>query len=151
MFPSGRQLLLQAENERERNEWIAHINYASAFKTAGIRMRSPFAFAQPIQHEDTGSKNMVHKSIEADEHGCLINDHMVSSPSSLDQQTPHLDPVSSAKSRARIVEAKIRDFEDKLASATSQVDSQKRLLRNLAILTHFRSLLASDCRLRSLL
>ena len=36
----GRQLLLQAYDEREMNEWISRINYASAFKTAGVRMRS---------------------------------------------------------------------------------------------------------------
>lgn len=40
VLPTGRQFLLQAEDEQERNEWIAHINYASAFKTAGIRMRA---------------------------------------------------------------------------------------------------------------
>ncbi|KAF8649855.1 hypothetical protein AX16_005618 [Volvariella volvacea WC 439] len=35
----GRQMLLRADNENELNEWISRINYASAFKTAGIRMR----------------------------------------------------------------------------------------------------------------
>ncbi|KAI0724444.1 hypothetical protein C8T65DRAFT_734068 [Cerioporus squamosus] len=40
VMPDGRQFLLQAPDEREMNEWIARINYASAFKTAGVRMRS---------------------------------------------------------------------------------------------------------------
>ncbi|TFK94310.1 hypothetical protein K466DRAFT_657839 [Polyporus arcularius HHB13444] len=40
VMPDGRQFLLQAQDEREMNEWIARINYASAFKTAGVRMRS---------------------------------------------------------------------------------------------------------------
>ncbi|TDL28672.1 hypothetical protein BD410DRAFT_811733 [Rickenella mellea] len=40
VMSNGRHFLLQAEDEQERNEWIAHINYASAFKTAGIRMRA---------------------------------------------------------------------------------------------------------------
>ncbi|KAG6911839.1 hypothetical protein DXG01_000086 [Tephrocybe rancida] len=35
----GRQLLLQAPDEKELNEWVAGINYASAFKTAGVRIR----------------------------------------------------------------------------------------------------------------
>jgi hypothetical protein len=39
-MPDGRHLLLQAKDEIEMNEWIACINYASAFKTAGVRMRS---------------------------------------------------------------------------------------------------------------
>lgn len=40
IMPHGRQYLLQASDEYEMNEWIGLINYASAFKTAGIRMRS---------------------------------------------------------------------------------------------------------------
>jgi hypothetical protein len=35
----GRQILLQAPNEAELNEWISRLNYASAFRSAGIRMR----------------------------------------------------------------------------------------------------------------
>ncbi|KAL1748872.1 hypothetical protein HDZ31DRAFT_28634, partial [Schizophyllum fasciatum] len=39
VLPDGRHYLLQAPTEREVNEWISRINYASAFKTAGVRMR----------------------------------------------------------------------------------------------------------------
>lgn len=39
-MPDGRQVLFQAPDEVQMNEWIARINYASAFKTAGVRMRS---------------------------------------------------------------------------------------------------------------
>ncbi|KAF8898568.1 hypothetical protein BD779DRAFT_20980 [Infundibulicybe gibba] len=35
----GRQLLLQASGNQELNEWISRINYASAFKSCGVRMR----------------------------------------------------------------------------------------------------------------
>ncbi|KAG1755120.1 uncharacterized protein EDB91DRAFT_274067 [Suillus paluster] len=37
----GRQILFQASSEMEVNQWISRINYASAFKSAGIRMRPP--------------------------------------------------------------------------------------------------------------
>lgn len=40
-MPHGRQYLLQAADEYEMNEWIAAINFAGAYKTAGICM--PFA------------------------------------------------------------------------------------------------------------
>ncbi|KAH8100636.1 hypothetical protein BXZ70DRAFT_893014 [Cristinia sonorae] len=40
VLPDGRQILLKAPNEHEMNAWISRINYASAFKTAGVRMRS---------------------------------------------------------------------------------------------------------------
>ncbi|KAF5377559.1 hypothetical protein D9615_005260 [Tricholomella constricta] len=39
LLADGRQLLLQALNETDLNDWIAGINYASAFKSAGVRMR----------------------------------------------------------------------------------------------------------------
>ncbi|KAL7285244.1 hypothetical protein ACG7TL_000338 [Trametes sanguinea] len=40
VMPDGRQFLIQAQDEKEMNEWISRINYASAFKTAGVRMRA---------------------------------------------------------------------------------------------------------------
>ncbi|TCD63389.1 hypothetical protein EIP91_005597 [Steccherinum ochraceum] len=40
VLPDGRHILLKAADEAEMNSWIARINYASAFKTAGVRMRS---------------------------------------------------------------------------------------------------------------
>jgi hypothetical protein len=36
----GRHILFQTTEETEMNEWISRINYASTFKTTGIRMRS---------------------------------------------------------------------------------------------------------------
>ncbi|CAE6537533.1 unnamed protein product [Rhizoctonia solani] len=39
ILPTGRQQLLQAANEQDMNEWIARINYASALKSAGVRVR----------------------------------------------------------------------------------------------------------------
>ncbi|KAJ7783445.1 hypothetical protein DFH07DRAFT_873336 [Mycena maculata] len=39
VMQDGRQFLLQSSSEQELNEWISRINYASTFKTAGVRMR----------------------------------------------------------------------------------------------------------------
>ncbi|KZT06873.1 uncharacterized protein LAESUDRAFT_736750 [Laetiporus sulphureus 93-53] len=40
VMPDGHHYLLQAQEEKEMNEWISRVNYASAFKTAGVRMRA---------------------------------------------------------------------------------------------------------------
>ncbi|KAH9946772.1 hypothetical protein B0H21DRAFT_382038 [Amylocystis lapponica] len=40
VISDGRQYLLQTSGEKEMNEWISRINYASTFKTAGVRMRA---------------------------------------------------------------------------------------------------------------
>ncbi|KIJ68274.1 hypothetical protein HYDPIDRAFT_146169 [Hydnomerulius pinastri MD-312] len=37
----GRHILFQTTDDQEMNQWISRINYASAFKTAGLRMRPP--------------------------------------------------------------------------------------------------------------
>lgn len=39
MLFDGRHLLLKAPTEDDMNQWISRINYASAFKSAGVRMR----------------------------------------------------------------------------------------------------------------
>ncbi|KAJ6627238.1 hypothetical protein B0H10DRAFT_1996195 [Mycena sp. CBHHK59/15] len=39
VMQDGRQFLLQSSTEQELNEWISRINYASSFKSAGVRMR----------------------------------------------------------------------------------------------------------------
>ncbi|KAF8167944.1 hypothetical protein B0H34DRAFT_683719 [Crassisporium funariophilum] len=39
VLPDGRHLLLQASGEKDLNEWISRINYASAFRSAGVKMR----------------------------------------------------------------------------------------------------------------
>lgn len=36
---TGKQLLIGASDDEDRNDWMARINYASAFRTAGVRMR----------------------------------------------------------------------------------------------------------------
>ncbi|KAI0053308.1 hypothetical protein FA95DRAFT_1674341 [Auriscalpium vulgare] len=40
VMKDGRHFLLQASNKQEMNEWISRINYASTFKTAGVRIRA---------------------------------------------------------------------------------------------------------------
>ncbi|KAF8508127.1 hypothetical protein JB92DRAFT_2733475 [Gautieria morchelliformis] len=39
VMPNGRQFIMQASDERSLNDWISAINYAGAFKSAGVQMR----------------------------------------------------------------------------------------------------------------
>ncbi|WVF68224.1 hypothetical protein IAT40_002989 [Kwoniella sp. CBS 6097] len=41
VMPQSRQYLLQAPDEYEMNEWVTLMNYASAFKTANLKMKGP--------------------------------------------------------------------------------------------------------------
>ena len=56
-MPTGRQYLMHAPTETDMNDWIALINYASAFKTAGIRMRPPGMTRE--QAKSTGTSNRL--------------------------------------------------------------------------------------------
>lgn len=132
VLSTGRQLLLQAESEKERNEWIAHINYASAFKTAGIRMRTTFANGQGLNCADSHLPRM-----SVDEHGSFLDERTTSPQNSPIRGSPRSESVSAGKSRARIVASKIHDFEVKVESAKAQLESEKRIVRNLAVLTPF--------------
>lgn len=49
----GRRVLFQAQNEREMNAWISYINYASAFNSTGIHMRSLGMSGEDVDHTET--------------------------------------------------------------------------------------------------
>ncbi|KAJ6604336.1 hypothetical protein DFH09DRAFT_1442722, partial [Mycena vulgaris] len=49
VMQDGRQFLLQSSSEQELNEWISRINYASTFKTAGVRMRPQGMSGKDVQ------------------------------------------------------------------------------------------------------
>lgn len=49
MVPDGRQFLLQASGDQELNEWVSLINYAGAFKSAGVNMRSMGMSGEDVQ------------------------------------------------------------------------------------------------------
>jgi hypothetical protein len=40
VMPNGRHILLRSDDEHVINEWIHLINYASAFRTAGVKICS---------------------------------------------------------------------------------------------------------------
>ncbi|EGN98293.1 hypothetical protein SERLA73DRAFT_91578 [Serpula lacrymans var. lacrymans S7.3] len=40
VLADGRHILFQTSDEKELNEWISRINYASTFRSTGVRMRS---------------------------------------------------------------------------------------------------------------
>ena len=144
-MPTGRQILLQTENEIQRNEWIAHINYASAFKTAGIRMR-PVSAAEdarmdgssytqdapliPSESSDTSSDLLSEVLASNDDQTNLIRPHGPGYPSQ--------DESANNQSRSRVVLSKIREFDSKIEAARTQLDSDIRLVHNLAVLTPFQ-------------
>lgn len=118
---TGRQLLLGAESEQQMNEWIAHINYASAFKTAGIRMR-------------TFSSHEAERTVTQNS----INRENTGSPSSSYRERSSPSGTRRDQSRLGIVRVKIDELEEKISTTQAQLDAEMRYVRNLAVLAPFQ-------------
>lgn len=232
-MPDGRQLLLQAPDEIEMNEWISRINYASAFKTAGVRMRSlgmsgkdieltgKAAAASHIRDQQQRARlsstppirNWDERASGEHKRGGFLPAPLVLPPSSVSRQrmgsvdssldasdeplTPPMENTSrlfkaafdqvkqelardrwripedsgsprsftrprahsfdstlqsptsptfkveeaetlGLSSRSKIIRSKVRDLESKIALAQTQLDSDMRFVRNIAVLTPFQ-------------
>lgn len=135
---SGRQFLLQAESEMQRNEWIAHVNYASAFKTAGIRMR----LGSISDTAAVTTRRTILSSSSLGEGNCdnqprsPRRSSVSQSPSSVTRAS--MDSEPGVQSRSRIVLSKIRELESKIKTTREQLNSEIRVVRNIAVLTPFQ-------------
>ena len=221
VIPDGRQFLLQTSDERELNEWISRINYASAFKSAGVRMRplgmsgqdvqrtgvaaatshlhdmqhqvtprvgnwdgnaphvlmdmlsgdaSPALKKPPLSHKVTMMSGRDDMDLEAPtvpevdgadqfkatfdkvkaelasglwtssdddcsaSEGLSCVDSAMASPISTSGETEN----SRLPSRSQIIQSKVHDLRSKISVAQSQLDSDMRFIRNIAILTPFQ-------------
>jgi hypothetical protein len=116
-----------ADNEDEMNDWLAKLNYAAAFRTAGVRMRGVVGG----NYEGQRTRGMR---------------RLDSSNSSRSIQTPTGEvTISSGKidfqmaqeilaARREIMLQKISQADEKLAVSEKQLDAQLRNARHLQIL-----------------
>ncbi|KAI9678950.1 MAG: hypothetical protein M1829_001935 [Trizodia sp. TS-e1964] len=116
-----------AESENEMNDWLAKLNYASAFRTAGVRMRGVVGG----NYEGQRARGIR---------------RMESSNSARSVQTPTGEvSILSGRidfqlaqqilaARRQIMLQKISDAEEKLGSAQKQLEGQLRNARHLQIL-----------------
>ncbi|KZT74714.1 hypothetical protein DAEQUDRAFT_807047 [Daedalea quercina L-15889] len=228
VLPGGRHYLLQAHEEQEMNEWISRVNYASAFKTAGVRMRalgmmyrdieltgiaaaashlremrhrvapvsprvhtwyggldidlqSPTAESSPVTSPPASApvrKNSVstESSVAVNESSAKLfkatfdqvktelaastrwspehaNGKPAGRPRTLSLESSSLRPPpvttgprsanshserSRRMSRSEILRRKLHDLETQIATAQTQLETDMRLVRNLAVLTPFQ-------------
>ena len=62
---SGSSQLYQTSDASETNDWIAAINYAAAFKTAGVRMRTESGGLRRASRPPTSRANSFHGTEES--------------------------------------------------------------------------------------
>ena len=116
-----------ADNEAEMNDWLAKLNYASAFRTAGVRMRGL------IGGSTDGQKSRAMRRYNSGNSDQSV--HTTSSQASL--QDDHVDVELAHQIRAarrQIMAQKIAEADAKLNEAVKQLDTQLRNARHLQIL-----------------
>ncbi|OBT93870.1 hypothetical protein VE01_08490 [Pseudogymnoascus verrucosus] len=116
-----------ADNEDEMNDWLAKLNYAAAFRTAGVRMRGV------VGGNYEGQRTRGIRRL-----GSANSGRSVQTPTGEVQIISGKIDLQMAQdilaARREIMMQKITEAEEKLAIATKQLDAQLRNARHLQIL-----------------
>ena len=116
-----------ADNEHEMNDWLAKLNFASTFRTAGVRMRG--VLGGGYEGERTRAMRRMDSSTSTHSSQTVTADPA--------PRGAHVDPELAHQiqiARRQIMTRKIEEAEEKLATATKQLDIHLRNARHLQIL-----------------
>ena len=121
------QEVLLADSDADMNDWLAKLNYAAAFRTAGVRMRGVVGGPpEGIQRSDSQTQNRVPSS------------HSINGPvGEVEIRKGRLDDELAQQvlvARRQIMGQKILEANEKLAAAEKQLDGQLRNARHLHLL-----------------
>ncbi|SCZ87898.1 BZ3500_MvSof-1268-A1-R1_Chr2-3g05366 [Microbotryum saponariae] len=150
--PGGRQYLFQAASSDNLNAWMHAINYAAAFKSAGVRMRTSEPTASPsMSGKPTPPANGLPEVPMSAEDGLA---KMSANGSSVVIPSPKLPLMNgdrgafgdeqlmrraSLSSRAVVLKKKLAELEKEICEAKDDLQVDLRLARNLGVLTPFKS------------
>ncbi|KAG8624515.1 hypothetical protein KVT40_007582 [Elsinoe batatas] len=119
----GEEEIFLADNETELNDWLALVNYAAAFRSAGVRIRG-FVGTNPIESQPSGLKRTpTNRTVRPGEEGHQRSNSI----------TPHLAKQIMAARRRQMI-AKIAEAEIKITDTDKQLDDMLRNARHLLVL-----------------
>ncbi|KAI9819782.1 MAG: hypothetical protein M1832_003857 [Thelocarpon impressellum] len=116
-----------ADNEKDMNDWLAKLNYAATFRTAGVRMRGVVA------GNSDGQRNRAIRRLgtaSSDQSGKSSN----AEGSTLSGEGDPLLAQQVKIARRQIMSQKITEADEKLAAIQKRLDVQLRNARHLQIL-----------------
>lgn len=123
----GLEEIFLADNEAEMNDWLAKLNYASAFRTAGVRMRGL------IGGNTDGQKTRAMRRLNSGKSAQSVHDtHSEAFLQDNKADTELAHQIQAA--RRQIMAQKIAEADAKLNEAGKQLDIQLRNARHLQIL-----------------
>ncbi|KZF21516.1 hypothetical protein L228DRAFT_155020 [Xylona heveae TC161] len=121
-----------ADTENEMNDWLCKLNYAAAFRTAGVRMRGFVGGHSEMQRnrtvrnvDSTGST----QSIQTPTGEVTVTSGKI--------DTPLAQQILAA--RRQIMTQKIKEMDEKLGHICTQLEAQLRNARHLQILAPIQS------------
>lgn len=123
----GFEEVFLADNESDMNDWLAKLNYASAFKTAGVRMRGAIGSnyegqrTRGIRRMDSGASAQSVKTATGE---VMIRNGRIDEELAQQIQT----------ARRQIIAQRISQAEERLESTNKQLDAQLRNARHLQVL-----------------
>ncbi|CAJ2507983.1 Uu.00g091690.m01.CDS01 [Anthostomella pinea] len=123
----GLEEVLLAQNEEDRNDWLAKLNYAAAFRTSGVRMRGVIGG----NHE--GQSRRAIRRLDSTDATQLIQTptgEVTVNRSQIDHQMARDILVA----RREFMQQKIEEAEEKLQAAQKHLDHQLRNARHLLVL-----------------
>ncbi|QSZ37752.1 hypothetical protein DSL72_008851 [Monilinia vaccinii-corymbosi] len=117
-----------ADNEDEMNDWLAKLNYAAAFRTAGVRMRGV------VGGNYEGQRNRGIRRLDCPNESARSIQTPSGEVSIASGKIDHKMQDDILAARRQIMLQKIAESEEKLTVAVKQLDSQLRNARHLQIL-----------------
>jgi hypothetical protein len=123
----GFEEVLLARDEDDRNDWLAKLNYAAAFRTSGVRMRGVVG----SNYEGQGPRAI--RRLDSSEVTQVIQTptgEVSVARSRIDQQMA----LEILAARRFMMHDRIKDADEKLQAAQKQLDTQLRNARHLLIL-----------------
>ena len=127
----GIEEVFLADNESDMNDWLAKLNYASTFKTAGVRMRGVGSNcdgqkSHDICRMDSNASTQLLKTTAGE---VTIRNERTDDELAQQIQT----------ARRQIIAQKISQAEERLEATNKQLDAQLRNARHLQVLAPIQS------------
>ncbi|KAG9293217.1 hypothetical protein G9A89_010588 [Geosiphon pyriformis] len=117
--PKGQQYLFEASDEEQMNDWIIKINYAAAFRTAGVKMRHYNGDTVNHEKEKTRKNRRLFHQIYSQPQDNLI--------------------LKDKSGRPDVLQSKIEGLGSKIATLTSQLNTDVRFIKNLTVMIPYRA------------